>query len=30
MIPEGNIWRAALLIVKRYGDGAMLDAARPH
>jgi hypothetical protein len=27
VISEGDIWRAALLIVKRYDDDAMLEAA---
>ncbi len=27
MIPDVDIWRAALLMVKRYGDDAMLKAA---
>ena len=27
MIPDVDIWRAALLMVKRYGDDAMLEAA---
>ena len=27
MIPEADVWTAALLIVKRYGDDAMLEAA---
>jgi hypothetical protein len=27
MIPERDVWQAALLIVKRYGDDAMLEAA---
>jgi hypothetical protein len=27
MIPDLDIWRAALLMVKRYGDDAMLEAA---
>jgi hypothetical protein len=26
MIPDAEIWRAALLMVKRYGDDAMLEA----
>jgi hypothetical protein len=25
MIPDVDIWRAALLLVKRYGDDAMLE-----
>ena len=29
MIPESDVWRAALLMVKRYGDDAMLEAAEP-
>jgi len=28
MIPDADIWRAALLIVKRYGDDAMLEATQ--
>jgi hypothetical protein len=27
MIPDVDIWRAALIMVKRYGDDAMLEAA---
>jgi hypothetical protein len=27
MIPDRDIWTAALLMVKRYGDDAMLEAA---
>jgi hypothetical protein len=27
MIPDRDVWQAALLIVKRYGDDAMLEAA---
>jgi hypothetical protein len=27
MIPDRDVWAAALLIVKRYGDDAMLDAS---
>jgi hypothetical protein len=27
MIPDVDVWRAALLMVKRYGDDAMLEAA---
>ena len=27
MISDGDVWQAALLIVKRYGDDAMLEAA---
>jgi hypothetical protein len=27
VIPEADIWRAALLMVKRYGDDAMREAA---
>ena len=27
MIPDPEIWRAALLMVKRYGDDAMIEAA---
>jgi hypothetical protein len=27
MIPYSGIWRAAMAIVKRYGDDAMLEAA---
>ena len=27
MIPDRDGWQAALLIVKRYGDDAMLEAA---
>ena len=27
MIPEADVWTHALLIVKRYGDDAMLEAA---
>jgi hypothetical protein len=27
MIPDRDVWRAALLMVKRYGDDAMLEAA---
>jgi hypothetical protein len=27
MISDVDIWRAALLMVKRYGDDAMLEAA---
>ena len=27
MIPDLDIWRAAMAIVKRYGDDAMLEAA---
>ena len=26
-IPDADIWRAALLMLKRYGDDAMLEAA---
>jgi hypothetical protein len=28
MIPDRDVWQAALLIVKRYGDDAMLEAAQ--
>ena len=28
MNPDRDIWAAALLIVKRYGDDAMLEAAQ--
>jgi hypothetical protein len=28
VIPEADIWRAALLMVKRYRDDAMLEGAR--
>jgi len=28
VIPQGDIWRAALLMVKRYGDDALLEAAQ--
>jgi triphosphoribosyl-dephospho-CoA synthetase len=27
MIPDRDVWQAALLIVKRYGDDAMHEAA---
>jgi len=27
MIPDRDIWAAALLMVKRYGDDALLEAA---
>ena len=27
IFPEADIWRAAVLIVKRYGDDAMLEAS---
>jgi hypothetical protein len=27
MIPDLDMWRAALAMVKRYGDDAMLEAA---
>jgi len=27
VIPEADVWRAALAIVKRYGDDAMFEAA---
>jgi hypothetical protein len=27
MIPDLDIWRASLLMVKRYGDDALLEAA---
>jgi hypothetical protein len=27
MIPDRDVWTAALLMVKRYGDDAMLEAA---
>jgi hypothetical protein len=27
MFPDRDVWQAALLIVKRYGDDAMLEAA---
>jgi hypothetical protein len=27
MIRDRNVWAAALLMVKRYGDDAMLEAA---
>ena len=27
LIPDRHVWRAALAIVKRYGDDAMLEAA---
>jgi hypothetical protein len=27
LIPDGDVWAAALLMVKRYGDDAMLEAA---
>jgi hypothetical protein len=27
MIPDRDVWAAALLMVKRYGDDAMLEAA---
>ena len=27
MIPDAEIWRAAMAMVKRYGDDAMLEAA---
>jgi hypothetical protein len=26
MIPDRDVWAAALLMVKRYGDDAMLEA----
>ena len=28
MIPDADMWRAALAIVKRYGDDAMLEATQ--
>ena len=28
MIDDRDVWQAALLIVKRYGDDAMLEAVR--
>jgi len=30
MIDDRDVWQAALLIVKRYGDDAMLEAVRRH
>jgi len=27
MIPDVDIWRSALVMVKRYGDDAMIEAA---
>jgi hypothetical protein len=30
MIPDRDVWAAALLIVKRYGDDAMLGAPWLH
>jgi len=27
MIPDVDIWRTALLLLKRYGDDAMLEAS---
>ena len=27
VIPDRDVWAAALLMVKRYGDDAMLEAA---
>jgi hypothetical protein len=27
VIPDRDVWQAALLMVKRYGDDAMLEAA---
>jgi hypothetical protein len=27
VIPDAEIWRAAMAVVKRYGDDAMLEAA---
>jgi hypothetical protein len=27
MIPDVDTWRSALVMVKRYGDDAMLEAA---
>ena len=27
MIPDRDVWRAAVLIVKRYGDDVMLEAS---
>jgi hypothetical protein len=29
MIDDRDVWRAAVLLVKRYGDDAMLEAAEP-
>jgi hypothetical protein len=28
VIPDRDVWAAALLMVKRYGDDAMLEAAQ--
>jgi len=28
MLPDRDVWQAALLIVKRYGDDAMLEASQ--
>jgi triphosphoribosyl-dephospho-CoA synthetase len=27
MIPDRDVWQAAVLLVKRYGDDAMLEAS---
>jgi hypothetical protein len=29
LIPEIDIWRAARLMIKRYGDGALKESAGP-
>jgi hypothetical protein len=28
MIDDRNVWQAAVLLMKRYGDDAMLEAAQ--
>jgi uncharacterized protein DUF6961 len=28
VIPDRDVWQAAILLVKRYGDDAMLEAAQ--